>query len=208
MSATKRICLLAVLTATLTGGKMAIAIPNVEIVTLLFIVYALVFGWRNTIIVSVLFVLIEIMIWPPDPRWITLYFIHWPALVTATAFLPRKIGKFRIVAAVAIGIAFTAFFGVLSTTIDVVLMGGIGSGYFRPVFGFIYLAGVPLFITHIVSNSIILPTLVPMLSKALKRMAFVGNNSHTMKCVYMGTKNCRHCQDCHANRGVGGGSGV
>ena len=171
MNATKRICLLAVLTATLTGGKTALAlIPNIEIVTLLFIVYAFVFGWRNTIIVSVVFVVIEIFIWGFNLWWVILYLIYWPLLVTAAAVLPRKLGNGRLVAAIAFGIAFTVFFGVLSTFIEIIFMGGVGSGFFWQFFGWRDIAGIPFFTAHIVSNAIILPVLVPVLYKTLQKL--------------------------------------
>jgi len=174
MSATKRICLLAVLTATLTGGKMAIPFPNIEIVTLLFVVYALVFGWRNTIIVSIAFVLIEILIFGFFIWWVLLYAVHWPLLVTAVAFLPRKREKGRIVAAIVIGIVLTMLFGVLSTFIEVVfLMDAIGSGMFWELFGFRYMGGTGFFAAHIIGNTIILIRIVPVLYRVLKKTEFL-----------------------------------
>jgi len=171
MSATKRICLLAVLTATLTGGKMAIPFPNIEVVTLLFVVYALVFGWRNTIIVSIVFVLIEILIWGFHIWWVLLYAIHWPLLVTAVAFLPRKRENIRIVVAIAIGIALTIFFGILSTFIEVIfLMDAIGSGMFWQLYGFRYASGGMFFAMHIIGNTIILIKVAPLLYRTLKKI--------------------------------------
>jgi len=171
MSATKRICLLAVLIATLTGGKTAIAfIPNVEIVTALFIVYALVFGWRNTVLVSIIFVLIEILIWGFMPWWVLLYFIYWPLLVTAVAFLPRKNTNLRLVLAIVTGIVFTVGFGVLSTFIEIIFMGGLETGLFWRFFYFRYIAGIPFFTAHIVSNAVILPKLIPVLYRTLKKL--------------------------------------
>ena len=93
----KKICLLAVLTAVLIGGKYALyAVWNIEIVTLLLIVYALVLGWRDSLIVCALFILIEIIIAPFTPMWVVLYIIYWPLLVTVVAFLPAQSRKNRV----------------------------------------------------------------------------------------------------------------
>ena len=171
ISATKTICLIAVLVATLTGGKTVIAfIPNIEIVTTLFIVYTLVFGWRKTMVAAMVFVMIEIIIWPAMPSWIILYFIYWPLMVTVVALLPRKWYRLRVILSIIIGIIFTVSFGVLSSLIDVIIFGGIGTSYFWPLFGAIYAAGTGFFATHIISNSFILPVLVPVLYEALQPM--------------------------------------
>ena len=184
--ATKTICLLAVLTATLTAAKTALAffVPGIEIVTLLLITYTLIFGWRRTMVVCLLFIAIEILIWGPFIWWIILYLIYWPALVTVVAVLPRKWGRGRIVAAIVTGIVFTALFGVLSTFIEVIfLMDGLRSGMFWRLYALRYLAGVipmppsfiPVFVIHVVNNAIVLPLLVPLLYKTLKRLG-MGNN--------------------------------
>jgi len=171
ISATKTICLIAVLVATLTGGKTVIAfIPNVEIMTTLFIVYTLVFGWRKTMVAAIVFVMIEIIIWPAMPSWIILYFIYWPLMVTVVAILPRKCHRLRVVLSIIVGIIFTISFGVLSSFIDVIIFGGIGTPYFWPLFGAIYVAGAGFFATHIISNLLLLPVLLPVLYTALKPM--------------------------------------
>lgn len=74
--------MIAVFVALIIGAKMAIPIPNVEIVTLLFVVFTLVFGWLFSFIASFFFVAIEILIWGFNPAWVILYFIYWPILVS------------------------------------------------------------------------------------------------------------------------------
>jgi len=190
--------------ALVSGGKLAIGfIPNVEIVTTFFVVFTLVFGWRDAFISSMLFVLIEIAIWGFVPMWVVLYAIYWPLLVTLVYLVSmpfRKSGKYPhtstediydksvphklsiinpqlsintrvIIAAIAVGIAMTAVFGALSAIIDMIFMGGLGTGQFWEFVLFRYIAGTWFFVTHIVSNAILLPLLVPVLTKSLYRIA-------------------------------------
>jgi len=78
----KRICLIAVLSALISGVKLAMAfLPNIEVVTLLFIVITLIFGFTIAISTSLVFVLLEILIWGYNPWWVTLYIVYWPLLV-------------------------------------------------------------------------------------------------------------------------------
>jgi len=75
-----------------------------------------------------------------------------------------------IVIAVIVAVALTAWFGVLSTLIEISFANAIGSGMFWSMFYFRYAAGVPFFLTHIISNAIVLPILVPVLLKTLQRI--------------------------------------
>ena len=50
------ITLIAILSASITAGKLALSfVPNVEVVTLLFIVYSIVFGVKKSIFISFIF---------------------------------------------------------------------------------------------------------------------------------------------------------
>jgi len=165
------------MTATLTGGKLALSsIPNVEIVTLLLVVYALTMKRTDAIIACLIFCVLEIFIWGFWLWWVILYFIYWPALVITVSFLPKK--KYGFIIAIAIGIAFTAFFGVLSTLIEITIAGALATGRFWEYFYYRYAAGIPFFLTHIISNSIILPVLVPILYKTLSTL----NARYNKKC--------------------------
>jgi len=161
----KRLCLIALLTATLTGGKLAIPIHNVEIVTLLLIVYALSFRRSDAIIACVLFVSIEPMIHGFNPMWIVLYFVYYPSLVVVISLLPKN--KARIPMAVTVGIVATFLFGVIDAIINRTLFGALGSGRFFEYVYWYYAAGIPFVLTHIICNAVVLPALVPVMAKAL-----------------------------------------
>ena len=181
----KRICLIALLIATLTGGKLAIPVANIEIVTLLLVVYALTFGWRDSFIACLVFISIEPLIHGFQPWWIVLYFSYWPALVTVVAFLPKRLKRARIVIAIAIGIIFTVLFGLLDALIYTLFSGGLGSGNFWGFFAVYYLKGFippwPFVPVQIISNAVILPLLVPTLYKALSALSAAYNKNTKMK---------------------------
>ena len=87
----KEIVLIAILSASLTVGKLALSfIPNVEIVTLLFICYTLSLGIRRTLFISVIFTITDILIWGFS-TWVLGYFIAWPALIIITNLFKNKI---------------------------------------------------------------------------------------------------------------------
>lgn len=77
----KDIALIGLLSASITAGKLALSfIPNVEIVTLLFIVYTIVFGFKKSIFVSIVFTTTDILIWGIS-TWITVYYFIWFCLL-------------------------------------------------------------------------------------------------------------------------------
>ena len=63
-SVIRRMVRIAAMTAILEAAKFALnAVPNVELITLLLIVFTKQFGWKDSLIVSLLFAVIESMWW-------------------------------------------------------------------------------------------------------------------------------------------------
>lgn len=159
---------MAVFTATLTGGKLALmGIPNVEIVTALLIVYSVILGPLRGATIAVTFCCIECMLWGFG-FWVPIYFIHWPAIAIMAGLINRK--HRHIWLTVAMGIVATALYGVQSTIIECMFMGALPTGRFWDYFAVRYASGAVFFITHMVSNAIFLPTIVPLLTKILDRL--------------------------------------
>ena len=170
---TRDICLIAILSATLTAGKFALSfIANVEIVTLFLVVYALTLPRSRVLLATITFIFTDILIYGAHV-WIVMYLIHWPLLVLCVSFLK---GKKAPLFAIIIGIVFTVLFGVQTTTIEVLTFLNYGSTGFFKAFAARYSTGIPYFVTHIVSNTCILSVLVyPMyrLMKSLYRQYFM-----------------------------------
>ena len=81
---TKDIVLTALAAALLSAGKQAlVAIPNVEVVTLLIMLYAACFKPAIAFIATEVFIFIEIFIWGFN-TWVFAYLIHWNLLALFT----------------------------------------------------------------------------------------------------------------------------
>lgn len=84
------IALIGILSATMTAGKLALSfIPNVEIVTLLFIVYTIVFGYKKVLLVSLVFTTTEIFIYGFS-TWFLVYYMIWPILIIITESMKKR----------------------------------------------------------------------------------------------------------------------
>ncbi|NCA67419.1 MAG: hypothetical protein EOM87_05090 [Clostridia bacterium] len=180
LKAVKDIVLTAMLTATLSGGKLAlILIFNVEVVTLFIIVYACVFGLKISLTSTLIFVTLECFL-HGFGTWVLLYFIHWPTLCVFSFLLTKLLPSYskkgaryyaaRLVAYTSLAIILTAAFGVTSSLIDALIGAGRTSFAFTYLFPIIYLRGVPFYITHVVSNTVIVAVCFLPLSSFLYKL--------------------------------------
>ena len=161
------ICLIAILSATLTVGKMALSfIANVEVVTLLLTVYALTLPRSRVLIATVTFILTDMLIWGAH-IWVIMYLIHWPALVLSVSFLK---GKYAPLFAIIIAVILTGLFGVQTTVLEVLMLSNFRNIGFVKSFLLRYGTGIPYFITHIVSNAIILSVLTYPLYRLMRSL--------------------------------------
>jgi len=91
MKTVKDVVVVAFLSAMLTVGKLSLAsVPNVEVVSFLFILYTVVFGWRYGLLTAIVFATIEILIWGFG-LWTVGYYLVWPLLVLLTTLLPKML---------------------------------------------------------------------------------------------------------------------
>ena len=85
---TQKLTRIALLSAILYVSKVALEfLPNVEIVTLLIIIYSLVFGKESILIVTV-FNFFELIQWGFGIWWIS-YLYVWPLLCVITLLLKK-----------------------------------------------------------------------------------------------------------------------
>lgn len=154
----KNITLIGVMVATLEVAKFALSfLPNVELVTLLIMLYTLYFG-RKIIYVIPVFVLIEGIVWGFGIWWI-MYLYVWPLLALIT-YLFRKTENVVFWAVIA-GV-FGLTFGALGA-IPYLFVGGWGAAISW------WVAGIPYDIIHCMSNIVITLVLFPPLRKALSK---------------------------------------
>lgn len=171
VSVAKKIALIGIMTASIECVKLVLApIPNVEAVTLLTALYGYVFGYLG-IIASALFVMIEPLIWGFN-LWVVSYFLYWPALA-ALFMLIRKLDikspiRLTVISTMAALIS-TAWFGVLTSLVDV----GLFTGYYEDFFlrfSVYYARGISFYLAEIITNAVLFPLLFVILSRTLMRI--------------------------------------
>lgn len=168
---TKRIAQTGIIAAILLAGQVALQfIPNVEIVTVIIIVAAFVFPPSVSIMASVIFATGEWLIYGFG-YWVVAYYIYWVLLaLVATSLKLIRNPKKRNIIAVVIAVVQTAFFGVLTSAIDAAFASNMSRLFFT-YFPIIYARGVWFYVTHIISNAIIVGLIFTPLSKSLARFS-------------------------------------
>jgi hypothetical protein len=144
--AIKRIVRIAFLSAALTVAITALKpFPNVELISLLVIVYCLIIG-RDTFIVVTIFSLTEGLIWGFGLWWVS-YLYVWPLLCLIVLVLKRLVKEEFLIWAVvsgAFGLIFGSLFAIAYIPVD-------------PAYAFSYwIAGLPWDVWHAVWNFIMM----------------------------------------------------
>ncbi|SCW31609.1 energy-coupling factor transport system substrate-specific component [Ruminococcaceae bacterium YRB3002] len=156
----KDIATIGVMTALIEAVKWALqAVPNVELVTLMFMVFAVTYG-PKTCIVSFIFTAVETVIWGPH-IWVIMYLYIWPLLILTAYFMSRK--NFPDWGFVFLGGFFGLFFGMICA-VPYLFFGGL-----KVAVGW-WIAGIPFDILHCISNTIICLVLFKPLRRALERI--------------------------------------
>ncbi len=108
----------AFMSALLTALKFALSfVPNVEVVTLLILVYGSCFGLIYALPATLIFCAVEIAVYGVG-SWTILYFVYWPLLsLFSSLFLKGK----RVWLALIFAIVGSVLFGVLSAVCDTLL---------------------------------------------------------------------------------------
>lgn len=157
------VALMGMMVATLEAGKMALsAAPNVEIVTLLVILYTLVFG-KKTLYAVAVFVLLECAVWGIG-LWTVMYLYLWP-LLSLTVYMMRKIDSRWFWS------IFSAAFGVMYgglCSIVYLFLGGPSTAFAW------WIAGIPWDLFHGGANFVLMAVLYTPLRQVLRRIALPG----------------------------------
>lgn len=160
----------AVMAAMLTALKFALSfVPNVEVVTLLVMVYAAVFGAAYVVPAVVVFCSVEMAIYGVG-SWVILYYVYWPllALASCAVFRLKTDTTIRIVVSAIFAAIMSAFFGVLSACCDTLFVAvgfpGLDLASYWVAY---YIRGLTFDAVHAVSNLFVAGFLfVPLCSVA------------------------------------------
>jgi len=163
------IVLIGILSAATTAGKLALSfIPNVEIVTLFFIVFATTLGVKHSLMISIVFVTTEILIYGFS-TWVLGYYLIWPILVLIASTVSKKISSEYGYAV--IGALFGFFYGMFFAIAE--------SFFYGPAYGLAYwINGLTFDLIHGTSNFII----VLLLYNPLKRMMDISLKRYFEAC--------------------------
>jgi energy-coupling factor transport system substrate-specific component len=159
----KDITVIAAMTAVLEVSKTALNfLQNIELVSLLIILYTLYFGVRRTLITVYLFDGIETLIWGLG-LWVISYLYVWPVLVLVTYLFRQVRSKWPFVL---ISSLFGLSFGALCS-LTTLAVGG-------PAMALSWwIAGIPYDIVHCAGNFMICFLLFAPLSKAIVKIKSV-----------------------------------
>lgn len=163
----------AILAALLTVGKLAFAaVPNVEVVTLLIIVYGATLGMPYALTAALIFCTVEMAIWPPH-TWVVMYYIQWPLLAIVSSLVLRRTNIVKTtVFAVVIAVVSAEFLGVLSASVDTLFcVGNLTPADLRIYWLAYYLRGVYFDVVHMISNAIIVSVLFAPLVLLVRKLA-------------------------------------
>ncbi len=155
----KKVAYLGISLALMEIGKIALDfLPNVEVITLLFIVFTIFYGW-NTLLIAAGFILIECC-FKGIHIWTLMYLYIWPLLIVLV-YIANKHKAGHLFYCILSGL-FGLFFG-LMCTIPYVFFGGINTAFAW------WVAGIPYDIIHCVSNFIICLVLFKPLCSIMKK---------------------------------------
>ncbi|MDD5940725.1 MAG: hypothetical protein PUC46_08135 [Lachnospiraceae bacterium] len=135
------IAVLGMMTAMLEVVKFALqAIPNVEMVTFLFIIFTLLYGWK-VLLCAFAFTALETVWWGPQ-AWVIMYLYVWPALILITYAVRRHAG-------VLFYSFLSGFFGLSFGALCSIVYLFIGGPYLMFTW---WVSGIPYDIAHGISN--------------------------------------------------------
>lgn len=155
----KDVALIGIMTATLIASKMALAfLPNIEIVSLLIIVFTLTFGYRIFYSI-IIFTCLETFIWGMG-LWSIMYLYIWPLLAIITyVFRKQDSVWFWAIISGIYGLGFGALGSILY-----LIIGGV-----RTAFAW-WIAGIPWDIVHCIGNFVLAMVLYKPLMSALRKL--------------------------------------
>lgn len=162
--------LIALFGASLNAVKFCLMyIPNVEAVTLLITVYTYCFGIGVGLPATLVFCVIEGLLFGFNPSWLVAYFIHWPSIAIATFLIKKLKIKNSVLVAVIIG-AVTALFGLQSTFTYFLTGGAVGKDGWVSAYWAMYISGWAFYVTQVVCNLILISVAFTPLTKLLNRL--------------------------------------
>ncbi len=144
-SSVRKIVFIAAMTAVLEAAKFALnAIANVELISLLTIIFTLYFGWQAALPALLIFAVIESLWWGIS-LWTVTYFYVWPVLILLAWIFRKQMNRLT---AACLSSLYGFAFGFLCAFTTLVIAGP-GAAFAW------WVAGIPYDLVHGVSNFVI-----------------------------------------------------
>lgn len=158
---TSDLTLIAILSASLTAGKIALSVvPNVEIVTFLLMSFTVLFGMKRALLASIVFVTTEVFLYGFG-TWILGYYILWPMLILITYMVSKMTKSEYAYAGVAAGFGYG--FGLFFALFESIFY---GISYAIPY----WISGIPFDIVHGTSNFVIVLILFKPVTQNIQKI--------------------------------------
>ncbi len=159
-SRVRRLVFIAVIIAVLEAAKWALnAVANVELISVLTIVFTMYFGWKISLPALLLFALIESLWWGLS-IWTVTYFYVWPLLILVTWLFRKQMNR---VTAACLSSLYGFAFGFLCALTTLVI-GGPSAAFAW------WVAGIPYDLVHGVANFLIAFILFDPLMNVLQKL--------------------------------------
>ncbi len=165
----KSLAVIAIFSAMIFAMQIVLSsIPNVEVVTLLFVIYSNFLDLKHNFLVAIIFVIAMGLFWGTG-TWIIFYAIIWPLLVVLCHLLKLRTRSLLFTT------VFIAFFSILFgivASIEAIVFWGLDLGIAY------YLRGLLFDFIHMFSNIIIFVLLYEPVVKTLKKNRFLQTSIH------------------------------
>lgn len=162
----------AAMAAMLTAFKFALSfIPNVEVITLLVLIYGSAMGIAYALPATLIFCSIEVAIYGAG-SWVPLYFVYWPLLSILAGLMLRGM---RLWLAIILGVLGSVLFGVLSACCDTLFcVANLAPAHIGKYWVAYYLRGLYFDLSHVISSAVTVSVLYLPLVGVMKKIAPVG----------------------------------
>ena len=162
-SIARNIAISALMAALLVGGKFALQmIPNVEVVTILILLFSAAFGIVRTMPAVAVYCILDPFLYGFVPTVVVQYVFHYP-LLCLSAWLVSRATKSEF-AFVGVAAVASMLFWIETPVINALFA-------FSPFWGTM-VAGLPFFAINLVSNCALVLVLFRPLYKVLSRLSF------------------------------------
>jgi len=166
LSNTRELIVLSFLSVLITVGKMSLAsIPNIEVVSFLFIIYTICLGYKRSLLISIIFSTTEILIWGFG-LWTFGYYLFWPLLIMITELFRSRINGalgWAIISGL-FGLSFGLLFAIYTAPLTRVNI-------------FVYwMSGITFDIVHMIGNFLIMLILYKPIKYILETQIKKGIN--------------------------------